>query len=90
MVVQSFLYLLVCLNRTELFPRGHREFLKTSTPPSREITASPVNGLKEVEYSVVSTKVMACIFPLHIIPVSLDRVFDIYRDIWKIKEGPGQ
>ena len=42
MVVQSFLYLLVCLNRTELFPRGHS---KTSTPPSREITASPVNGL---------------------------------------------
>ena len=39
-VVQSFLYLLICLNRTELFSRGHSEFLKTSTPPSSEIMAS--------------------------------------------------
>ena len=45
MVLQSFFYLLVCLNRTELIQRGRSEILQTGTPPSRIYPAVPLNGL---------------------------------------------
>ena len=45
MVVQSFLYLLVPLNRTELTRVNYYEFLKSSTTPCRKKSPAPVNGL---------------------------------------------
>ena len=45
MVLQSFLYLLVPLNRTELTRVNYYEFLKSSTTPCRKKSPAPVNGL---------------------------------------------
>ena len=46
MVLQSFLYLLVPLNRAELTRVNYYEFLKSSTTPCRKKSPAPVNGLK--------------------------------------------
>ena len=47
MVLQSFLYLLVPLNRTELTRLNYYEFFKSSTTPCRKKSPAPVNGLRQ-------------------------------------------
>ena len=82
MVLQSFLYLLVPLNRAERTRVNYYEFLKSSTTPCRKKSPAPVNGLNGL-YLKTKLASLRSLFSGTVTYVKVDGVPTNKKIVWR-------